>query len=401
MSATTLAIIVAALVIILYGALTIRFGVEVRRARASMEGFAAKYGLPFERGDESAEVEIDGEIEQQNLHVATRAATALNERGTLKRTVRTIVRVPVAIGSFRGLTARANRIRLKDRGLKTGDPEIDEPYILDGHPQHSALAFFADRGFRDAIHHLASMSQTPQLSQGALVWTHDGYPESVEELEEIVDPMVAFAEAVGEATAAFDLEETLERLPAGPDEMEGLSDAKRELMVAWKDAAQELDLHFVAPAPGSDIAIGGECHGCEISVSTRGPGIDASPDLHALVELELPGEGLEDVVIEPKEFDWRLFGMHDDPTPVGGEEIELGDEALDDNYDIVGEGFTDASRLRSPAVIEALERLVAEDRVVEIDTGTAWVELRHVPREPDALVALLEDCSALADALRE
>lgn len=399
MTVTTIAIVVAVFVLGYVGLMTVTSGAEMRQARRAMEEFAAKYGVPFEPGENPSELKIEGTIEGQSITVATRELEPNPDAGaSAKPEIRTTFRASVDVGPLADLTARPDRIGKTDRGLAVGHPPLDEPYVLDGRPQHAALQFLSRREVSDALVALHENVEGARIVHGDVRWEMPTFPASVRDIESTVDGMVACAEAISKAAADFDPDDWES---TDPGELDDVADDKAEMMGAWRKAADQLGLRFVATGALGDIALGGTVDGRAVSICTRGPDAESSADLHALLEVDLPTEHLDDVVIAPKDQDWRLFGMHDQPDPVGAEEFEFGEAEIDDNYHVVGESFDDHEYLRSDQTVAALRGILSDDRVLEFDMGTLLIEFETAPAETDTMVDLLEQSADLANTLRD
>lgn len=389
---TTLAIAVAVAVILgLGGAITVAAR-RVHRTREVMEDFAARYGLPYTDGDGPAEMTISGEVEGRELSITTRDTHRPNsEHRAAPVAPHTSFRAPVDFGALEELSCRPDHIGAVDRGLTLGRSALDDPYIFDGRPQHLALAFLNRRPVGDALERLHEQVPGARLVHGALDAEREGYPETVDELEAIADPLVACAETLSQEADDFE-PDALDAEP--PENLDAFDDQRRGLVEAWSAIARERDLAVVAAEPTGDIAVGGTLEGRDLSVGTRGSA-ERDDEPHALFEIDAATDVRPTLVVSPADSDWRLIGLHDDPVPIDAEERDL-DHPLADTHTLFADDLGRDHLMAASELLEALAELAAPDRVIDIDDGVLRIECQTAPRTDTDLDALIDQGVALA-----
>ncbi|MFB6371768.1 MAG: hypothetical protein ABEN55_01320 [Bradymonadaceae bacterium] len=393
---TSLAIAVAIAVILGLGGGILFAARRVRRARQVMESFAARYGLPYETGDGPAEMTISGEVEGRELVITTRDTHRSSSKHRAAPVApHTSFRAPVDLGALDALSCRPDHIGAVDRGLTLGRPPLDDPYIFDGRPQHLALAFLSRDAVGETLERLHEAVPGARMVRGELDAEREGYPDDVEELEAIADPMVACAETLSAEASQFD-PSALDTTP--PANLDDFDDERRGLVEAWADVAGNRDLACVAAEPTGDVAIGGRLADRQLSIGTRGSA-ERDEEPHALFEIDAGLETRPTLVVKPTDSDWRLIGLHDDPVPIDADEHQVDHADLDDTYTFFADDTGRADLLETADILEAIDALVSPDRVIDVDDGVLRIEFERAPRTTAQLNDLIDRGVTLADRI--
>jgi len=365
---------------------------RLRRARKVMETFATRYGLPHSAGDGPAEMTISGDVEGRSLSIATRDThRPSSDLRAAPVAPHTSFRAPVDLGPLEDLSFRPDHVGAVDRGLTLGRPAIDDPYIFDGRPQHLVLAYLNRDRVGTALERLAEAVPGARMVRAELDAEREGYPDDIEDLETIADPMVACAETLSREASAFDPDDIDSAPPAG---LEDFDPGRRELVEAWAAVAEARELAFVAAEPTGDVAIGGALDGRRLSVGTRGSA-ERDTEPHALFEIEAGTGTRPTLVVQPTDSDWRLIGLHDEPVPVDAEQREVDHDRLQE-FTVFADDHGADTLLDDPDTLDDIVALVEEDHVVDIDGGLVRIEVQRAPRTPSALSEMFDRSVTLA-----
>ncbi len=338
--------------------LVVRHGVRQVTTATAYRELSGRLGLQADTRGVSAH----GYVGQRQLWIGSVMEGFGPERRMVMRGVLTLER-PLGLGLLvhrRGLPSRVLRRFGPERG--SGDKELDKIAHVHG-ADRARLVALLDADVRAALHHALRAWSGVEVTDGDIRVQLRRPESSAQRLFELVEAMLTLAVA-------------LERARAKVEAPEGVA----AWCVAWEPVCARLGLTWDPSLP----AMHGELEGRRVLVTAtrESEGYAAEATLwfgeHEDIGLRVRPQ------VEPDGY-WSV-----------GQDIEVGEPEFDQSFVIKGYDPDEVRDVLSPRARAALRRLLGSGKVV-VDDRT--VTVRELDGDPDGLVAVLRELTALADAI--
>lgn len=283
--------------------------------------------------------------------------------------------------------------------LRVGIPRFDQKTVVDTSSPSDALRVFSHDDLGATIHHIFHLDDTWSVSDNALE-VNPSYMHRSRDFARDPTP---------KETGIEELKDELERAAEFCDKLEEASNQtndrrwrpRTKLGGAWQSVADDRNLDFACSETNyEDAVLEGELDGRSITAYTEGKG--NRPPSRMRLRLALPDKPYDvefDLDAKPRAnsdrrslLDAIARGHHDLST-------DDADSGFDRVYDISGDRITAYGHLGRPGVEPALLELYRPGLHVRIQSTELELTLENPPDSADALKALLDDLTVVADAL--